>query len=266
MDDEGVSNSPDPAQPPPLPEPTEYGHGTPWDFWATTSFGLLICGSFLGVQIVVGLPFIFTIMAENSNIAPDELGKLIEQDGTYLSMATLATGILCSAFVIIIAWMRKGVTVWNYLGLRIPSMGTMLRWLLAIGGLVMAFDGLTILLGRDVVPEFMTDIYTSAKYPALLWIAIVFMAPLFEELFFRGFLFAGWSQSRLGVKGTILLTSLFWAAIHLQYDYYQIGIIFVAGIVMGFARHRTRSVVVPFFMHVVMNLIATLEVVFVLRE
>lgn len=132
--------------------------------------------------------------------------------------------------------------------------------------MVMTFDALTILLERDIVPEFMVQVYTTVEYPALIWVAAVLMAPLLEEMLVRGFLFAGWSRSRLGVKGTILLTSLGWAVVHLQYDFYGCLIIFVHGILLGIARHRTGSIWVPFLMHAVMNVIATLEVAYLTAD
>jgi len=41
---------------------------------------------------------------------------------------------------------------------------------------------------------------------------------LFEELFFRGFLFRGLSSSFMGPVGAVLVTSALWALIHTQYD------------------------------------------------
>jgi len=60
----------------------------------------------------------------------------------------------------------------------------------------------------------------------LFGIAAVVFAPLFEEGFFRGFLFVGFKQSRLGSFGTILITSAAWAALHIQYDLYGILLYF----------------------------------------
>jgi membrane protease YdiL (CAAX protease family) len=50
-----------------------------------------------------------------------------------------------------------------------------------------------------------------------------------------------------------------WAAIHLQYDAYGIGMIFVCGILLGYARMRTGSVLLCMVMHAFMNLVATIQ-------
>jgi membrane protease YdiL (CAAX protease family) len=126
-------------------------------------------------------------------------------------------------------------------------------------------DGLTIALGRPVIPKFMIDAYSTAGFVPLLWTAVVLMAPLFEEVFFRGFIFQGIRHSRLGVCGAIVLTSLAWAGTHVQYDWYQMTIIFAGGILLGVARWRSKSVYPPLAMHAAMNLMATVEVAVYLR-
>jgi hypothetical protein len=89
---------------------------------------------------------------------------------------------------------------------------------------------------------------------------LVLVAPLSEELFFRGFLFAGVLHSPLGSWGAVGLTSLAWAATHLQYDLYGMATVFAGGLLLGYARLRTGSIVPGLLMHALMNLLATLQV------
>jgi membrane protease YdiL (CAAX protease family) len=93
----------------------------------------------------------------------------------------------------------------------------------------------------------------------LLWLSIIVAAPVFEEFFFRGFLIEGLRRGKLGDAGAIVLTSLFWASIHIQYGLYEIGTIFIFGLALGLARIGSRSLWVPVAMHMVANLVATLE-------
>jgi uncharacterized protein len=58
----------------------------------------------------------------------------------------------------------------------------------------------------------------------------------------------------------VIITSLLWAAIHLQYDLYGIATIFVGGIFLGWVRLKTDSIWLCIILHGMMNLIATLEV------
>jgi membrane protease YdiL (CAAX protease family) len=106
----------------------------------------------------------------------------------------------------------------------------------------------------------MVNIYNTSVWPPLLWLALVIFTPALEETFFRGFLFEGFRQSRIGVIGAIGLTTLIWAALHVQYDIYGMFIIFIMGILLGIARFKTGSLWSSLLMHAFFNFVATLQV------
>ena len=127
---------------------------------------------------------------------------------------------------------------------------------------LVASDLLSWLTGHELLPPFMVKIYQDARDSgtlALLLFAAVVAAPVGEEIVFRGFLFRGWSASRLGVTGTIVLTSAIWAAIHVQYDWFGIMQVFCLGLLFGWVRWRSGSTVLTILMHAVTNLAATIE-------
>jgi membrane protease YdiL (CAAX protease family) len=78
-------------------------------------------------------------------------------------------------------------------------------------------------------------------------------------LWFRGFLFAGIGATPLGVPGAILLTAGLWAALHMQYDLYDMSSVFLLGLLFGTARYRTGSLWPSLSMHMFANLVATVE-------
>jgi uncharacterized protein len=92
----------------------------------------------------------------------------------------------------------------------------------------------------------------------------VVAAPVYEEIFFRGFLFEGILWSRLGPVGAVVITSLVWAGVHLQYDYFELSMLLIFGLVIGVARLRTRSIVTCIAMHFFFNLMASVEAVMTL--
>ena len=157
------------------------------------------------------------------------------------------------------------MSVKEYLALNPLSWRAAARWCAALVGLVVLSDGLTILLHRAIVPEVMVQVYQTAGFPLLLWLAVVVAAPLAEETFFRGFLFKGILHSRLGGAGAVVLTAFIWAVIHQQYDLYGVANVFAAGLLLGHARLRTNSIYSGLLMHGLMNLIATIEVATVVR-
>jgi hypothetical protein len=99
----------------------------------------------------------------------------------------------------------------------------------------------------------MEGLYKATDSLWLFWIAAVLAAPLFEEVMFRGFLFRGFRASFLGTGGTVILTALLWAAMHLQYNLYGMGFIAATGILFGLARAQTGSLIVPMAMHAALN-------------
>ena len=128
---------------------------------------------------------------------------------------------------------------------------------------LLALDAITLLLGRPVVPEVMAQAYSSADPRWLFWIALVVAAPLFEEVFFRGFVYRGLAGSPLGPVGAIVLTAALWAGIHMQYDAYGMFSIFGMGLVLGWARWRANSVILTCLLHAFANIYATVETAFV---
>jgi membrane protease YdiL (CAAX protease family) len=101
--------------------------------------------------------------------------------------------------------------------------------------------------------SFMTETYQTAGWLPLLWAAVVLFAPVFEETFFRGFLFAGIERSRFGSVGTIILTSLVWASLHLQYNFIGMATIVILGLVLGTVRLKTHSLWPSILIHVFWN-------------
>jgi uncharacterized protein len=83
--------------------------------------------------------------------------------------------------------------------------------------------------------------------------AVVIAAPLMEEILFRGFLYRGLSESRLGVIGTIILTSLIWTLMHDTKS--AAGMIDTAlhGVAWGWLRWYTGSLWTPIGCHVAYN-------------
>nr|WP_277611316.1 CPBP family intramembrane glutamic endopeptidase [Microbulbifer celer] len=97
----------------------------------------------------------------------------------------------------------------------------------------------------------------------LLALIIVFAAPLLEELVFRGYLFRAWRHSRLGFSGTLLLTSILFALLHAgQYHWIQLSFIFVLALILGVAREKSGSVLLPMLLHLLNNLTSAVVVIY----
>lgn len=96
-----------------------------------------------------------------------------------------------------------------------------------------------------------------------LSLVVVFLAPTLEEFIFRGYLFKAWRHTRLGLSGTLLLTSLIFAGLHIsQYDGLMIAMLFIFSIILGLAREKTGSLWVPIILHSANNLVSAVTIIY----
>jgi membrane protease YdiL (CAAX protease family) len=243
-----------------------------WGAWATTGFGAVVMGVFIIVQVLVVIiaGFVMTLMRIQPASGTPQVNDITQQItdllnanlGLLQSIATITSGIIGLGVILLFIKARKRAGIKEYLGLNKISLKTVLVVSGVVVGLIVVTDVISrYLLRSSTGGGIVSDIYGTSGWPPLFWIAVVIFAPLFEEAFFRGFLFEGFRQSSLGAPGAIFLTALGWALIHsLQYNIYSILWIFVLGIAMGIVRVRTKSIWSTFIMHALVNIIATAEV------
>ena len=239
-----------------------------WGPWATVGFGLIVAAAFLVTQVFAYVALVhFLVAPTGSESTPDMQQRQDEllKSGLTLAVSMCATTVVCSGLILLIIRLRRNATIANYLALRSVSLQTLLFLGVLVLGWIVTWDNVTLLLGKRVVPQLMLDAYQTAGWLPLLWLAIVVMAPLSEEIFFRGFLLAGLRQSWLGNMGAVLLTSLAWASIHLQNDASEKASIFIFGLLLGAARVKTESLWSCLGMHMLLNLAATIQAELCLR-
>ena len=56
------------------------------------------------------------------------------------------------------------------------------------------------------------------------------------------------------------LSAFMWALLHVQYHAHEMFQLFLLGLVLGFARLKTKSILTPMLIHLVNNLVAVLTV------
>ena len=104
--------------------------------------------------------------------------------------------------------------------------------------------------------DFTIWIQTPLAVSILRVLAVSILGPIAEELIFRGMLFSRFSRTKMGAFGAIVLTSALWAVMHYFYSPGVIGVIFIGGLLLGAARHYSKSIVFPVLMHITWNLFA----------
>jgi membrane protease YdiL (CAAX protease family) len=238
---------------------------TPWGFWPTIGFSCVIGMVYVFIQVIVVAVFAVVAVIQTPNLDINQFADSLQTNGLLLAVAICAAAPFAVGLTVLFAKGRKGITVKEYLCLHKTGWREVCKWSLVVLVFVGCFDILTFLVNRPIVPKFMVSAYTTAYFVLLLWAAFIIVAPLSEEVFFRGFLFKGIEYSRLGRAGAIIITSLVWSLMHIQYDVYGIISLFVGGVLLAFARLRSNSIYPPIAMHILQNLIATVEVIIFLR-
>ena len=224
----------------------------PWGRAATFGLGLL---ALVGGQFAALAALTWWYGSDIAKM-PDFTG-----DGVAIAVVILVSNPVQFAFLAL--WSRlRGADVRDYLGLTLPRRSDLIVGIAAVIALVVLGDLLSALLGRDVITTFQSDIYRSAAEAGalpLLWLAVVVVAPIGEETLFRGFLFRGWLRGPRDVWPVIVITSLLWSLIHVQYDWYVIGQVFVSGLLLGWMRWATGSTILTIVLHGLINIEGMLE-------
>lgn len=150
----------------------------------------------------------------------------------------------------------------THVGLHTPPKLAMLPWALFAWGLYFA-STLVVMIGVSLLPISGLDLsqqqdvgFTNLRYGyefVAAFVALVVLAPLFEEVIFRGYLY-GRLRKYSGVVLSALLTSALFALVHFQWN---VSIdVFVLSLFLCFLREKFNSVWPGVFVHAFKNGIA----------
>jgi membrane protease YdiL (CAAX protease family) len=95
----------------------------------------------------------------------------------------------------------------------------------------------------------------SGGYLTLVLVVVVVLAPIFEELFFRGLFYPALRRT-LGPTSAVILNGVIFGIIHFQ-PLFMVSLILV-GIVLAYLYEKTDSLVAPIMAHALYNAVVTL--------
>ena len=225
-----------------------------WGYWATLVWAFLafVASQFLALAILVLLRI-------------SDLDSLVNApfDGKLVTLFIVIANPIMIA-IIALAVLAARALLADYLALVMPPPRYVGIGLVCLVGLIAIGDALLYFGGYPLVTPFQVQSYTTAAaqgWLAALWDSAIIIAPAGEEVLFRGFLFRGWARSDRAAWPAIIIISLLWAALHVQYDWTGIVQIFVVGLFLGWIRWRSGSTLLTFFLHALFNVEGTLETV-----
>lgn len=245
-----------------VPPPSINGYtpdwGKPYPFWKALGFAIAIYAVALyGAWIATSFLQLGITQLSLRNLdkilmgPPDE--ALLRQ-GLWFGLASCVAGIV-GIFLVREVILQGEAPFRAYFGtgrLRLRQSATFLL----LAAMLELWPQAILRTATDIAPPtFWTDIYRSARPQYPLWLGLVVLAPLFEEMLFRGLLFTGARQTCLGARGAVVLTALLFAVGHYQYGVIGVSYIFVHGLLLGVARHRSDTIKLPILMHALWNLL-----------
>ena len=126
-----------------------------------------------------------------------------------------------------------------------------------------ALSGLALSVALQILAHFLPvpknlPIDTFFRTPTEAWVLTIFgvtLAPLMEELYFRGFLYPVLARG-IGMTAAILISALAFALLHgsqLLFSWGPVLVIFLVGVVLAMVRAYKNSVAAGLVIHIVYN-------------
>ena len=170
-----------------------------------------------------------------------------------LTFQSFLYALLLGALYLVVVW-RCRESFWNALGWTFPISRA---WALLVAGpaLTVALSVLGVFMKAPTESSLIEDMITSRASLALVMFFGVVLAPVFEELLFRGFLFPLLTRT-VGPWLGIAFTAVPFALLHGPQNHWAwqpIVLVGIAGAVFGWVRYKSGSTTAAFLMHAAYN-------------
>lgn len=229
-----------------------------WGFWATAAW--------VAAALIL-LDYLFPKF-EHLVLDGTAVGKAITN---HLALGAVNTALvwIVPILLLLVAVKIRWLPVPNYFAWVTPQPGFVALALATGAALQVLSYAVPYLLGADMTTAAAAQYRSAQSAGVPVWLPLLLTwpgdiaAPLVEESIFRGFLWRGWEASRLGVRGTWLLTSLVFTAYHIEKVIgtgpFNIGFVLVQdlllGLLLGWLRWRSGSTFISMAAHLIYNII-----------
>jgi membrane protease YdiL (CAAX protease family) len=191
--------------------------------------------------------------------------KIVNPDGSFqisIPVPTVAHLHLLQIPLLLLAASRLRVNPLDALALRLPTrLGRTLLIFVALLALEYVLKFAEAVVFAVVISVWELPALTPRSGFGLGTMNILIIAPVLEELIYRGILLQSLVKTRLGFWGAAVLTSLAFAAMHAPYDsvlnvLLRVVPVFFTGMVLALALRQTGSLWVCIALHTTVNGIA----------
>ena len=220
---------------------------TGWDVLALVVFGLvaLLSLTLAAIAMLPGVTF------------QQKIRTLVATPEVALAVQVVAELLVIACMYVIVLSRSRGAKFWQSVHWKWP---TNFGWYLLIGVMMQA---VFLLVARFLPFPRETPLQEILKRPYSMLIILVFsitLGPLFEELFFRGFLFSVLRRS-FGPLVAIVGTAVPFGLVHASqygYSWASVLLICMVGLVLATVREKKDSLAASFLVHVAYNSVIVL--------
>ena len=151
----------------------------------------------------------------------------------------------------------KEQPIFDSLRIKPVSLSTIKYTLIFSTGVLIAFDTIDRIIHKFIPPpDYIIDLGEIMRPDStlgyiFLFLAVVIIAPVGEEIVFRGFLQKFLEVYWKDITRAVLVTSLFFAMIHFN-PFWTIQI-YMLGVILGFLAWKTKSVIPSILLHIINN-------------
>lgn len=216
----------------------------------------------MGILKVIGFELLYLLLMNVMGLVPIAIENIIYGDINYYTwIGTVGTDIIAQSIVILII-LKMVKTIGNENGIILERMNLTKRDYLCAAGVVISYSlirygildeilmSLPYLIPDELV-KMIEEILTQSSY-VILFVQTVVIAPIFEEIMYRG-VFLNGMLKRYSPKKAIILSSLVFGFVHLNLP--QGLNAFVLGLIFAVIYYYTRSLYLCMFMHAVNNFV-----------
>ena len=142
----------------------------------------------------------------------------------------------------------------------IPT-GKIFAWFMVFFALSRIALLITTIIQALIVGDGFTDpvVELQLSSPWMMFVLATFIAPVVEELIFRGLFYK--ALAPYGGKWYILISGLFFGLFHLNFT--QIPFAFILGLFFAYVMYRTGNILIPILLHFITNLFSSINMLFV---
>lgn len=146
-----------------------------------------------------------------------------------------------------------GYCAFRYRGFRLQNTSISIRTILLLVPSVVLLLAVGLIGGAIssgfelILPEFL-----QVSYPMMWFYSTVLIAPIAEEVIFRGFIFNG-LEHRFSARETIFISAIVFGLCHIYPQFIIYG--FIGGLALGYIYYHTRSLLICIIAHASTNFI-----------